>query len=202
MYRSMATTQRKWWLMILNNVLAEGHPDGSVGLASDSRFRLKSWSHSWWDRAPCRTLCWQCSVCLGLSFSLSLCPLPAHTLSFSRENKQTTKKWSIGRKAHRYTSCSTSPYASNICIRINSAFFFLAQRETAEKETKGKQIPWRKEWLFKCVSYLTGRCLCILSLKITDVCVSASKDIGDSFSEIICSPFLKVYSNSIFHLKA
>ena len=53
---------------------SEGHLGGSVSEASNSLFRLRSWSHGWWVWALYQALQWQWGVCLGLSLSLSLCP--------------------------------------------------------------------------------------------------------------------------------
>ena len=50
------------------------HLGGSVSRVSDSWFLLGSWSHGAWVRTLHRALHWQCGVCLGFSFSLSLCP--------------------------------------------------------------------------------------------------------------------------------
>ena len=54
--------------------------------------QLRSWSHSSWVRAPCKALCWRLGACFWFCVSLSLCPSPAHSLSFSLKNKQTLKK--------------------------------------------------------------------------------------------------------------
>ena len=61
---------------------------------TDSRFQLKSWSHSLWDWAPHRAFHWQHGACLGFSLSLSLCPSTAglHVHSLSLSNQQTCKK--------------------------------------------------------------------------------------------------------------
>ena len=63
------------------------------GWVSDSRFRLRSWSHGLWDRAPSWALCWQ-PAWDSLSLPLSLCPSPSLSLSLSlSQNKQTLKNY-------------------------------------------------------------------------------------------------------------
>ena len=82
-----------------------GHLGVSVSQASDSWFRLRSWSHGSWDRAPRQALCWQHGTCLGFSHSLSLSTPPPW--------KQRTHKWgyfdkprSSGRFVFRYIGVS------------------------------------------------------------------------------------------------
>ena len=72
--------QRQRWL---KGKEPPGHLGGSVGYASDSWFRLRSWSHGPWAQAPHQALHWQHGACLGFSLSLSLPLLYSCSLSFS-----------------------------------------------------------------------------------------------------------------------